>query len=290
MYTSSKRLANDHSRKNYQHYSITLNSWDPTLLLNFYEFVKGSTDYHLRGQTELAPTTGHLHWQLYFFARPGKSFKATVQYFLTRCGARGPQVKPLLTQAHINNVYAYVHKDESCSDPLSRIDIGCPLPKSLRDCSDPEEVEQVTFQRDIILLFGPPGTGKSYAANKISTLVNGYLGLEGVYKVPNAVLKHRWIGPYRGQNSVIIDEFSPKQFDSESLKMVLDRDVQQITTSGGGQSTEWIPRLIFLCSNAPSGLVVKWLSNDALATRITHAAAVDAIDPRHKPKRCTLSL
>lgn len=102
------------------------------------------------------------------------------------------------------------------------------------------------FNRYVEVCFGPPKIGKS----RIWNLVFEYADFT-VYNVPSAApnSKAAWIGPYAGEDVALFDDYREGDFDLNTWKKLLDKQVQMVPVSAGGKSVLWTPRIIILLSN-----------------------------------------
>lgn len=256
----------------------TINGGDlATLVLN-------KDEYALKGQLEAGTTQGYVHWQMYFYTRKSKTFE-WVKNFFTELKLDKPHIEALKTREHQVNAFHYVHKADTS---LGRRFITNPdrFPSYLSKEKEDEAEALVHKTREVFLYYGPPATGKSYAANQTClAATNG----QTPYRVPasSGNSKSRWLGNYSGQEAVIIDEFLPTQFEPDFLKMLLDRGPQEVTTTMGGKSKMFGPKLIILCNNMTRMEARQFCENPIFKTRITKAFHFVIPVPQHlMPKEC----
>lgn len=245
------------------HYSVTVNKWTPEHLALRMQGVKNSEYYYIKGQCEAAPDTGHLHLQCYLYSKVPKSYPATLAWCNDFFGADGCNVKPINSKSHFDNIFPYVHKDESCYHIDTRFELGCELPEYLLSVSGSSTEEQTEpllkgisttlksgekwkDDRWVIVWIGPPKLGKNYMFD----LICEYLG-ERPYKMqaPNASQAGRWMGDYAGQAVALIDEVAYEHFNDVQWKVITDRTPGQVAAGGGGKEVTWSPRVVFLFGN-----------------------------------------
>ena len=78
------------------------------------------------------------------------------------------------------------------------------------------------------------------------------------------------MGNYQGEKIALFDEFEKDDFDSNNLKMLLDRNPQEVTTSMGGKTALFEANLVVLLSNhKPKDM--QWVKLDTWKYRITDA-------------------
>lgn len=122
-----------------------------------------------------------------------------------------------------------------------------------------------TTDRHSLVLRGPTACGKTTIVN----LIAEYAGA-AIYAVPgrNKNQAGRWIGPYKGEPIVLIDEWHPDDFTTDMLKLIGDRNFNHsIPTSMGGKSVRWTPDLVFILTNKSMAQVTSAFSDPALRTR-----------------------
>lgn len=205
-------------------------------------------------------------------------------------GTDGLHISPLLTKAHVANTFRYVHKAETAV-PHTQYDFTDRdwLPEYVRSgqieaAAATGDERPLRADRKIIWLYGIPCSGKSYTAAKLAE--EHTPGVQP-YRIAaySGNSKSRWLGPYEGQAVVICDEFDPAQFDSDFLKMMLDRQPQSLTTVSNGKSAMFDPSLLILISNHTQAYVATFTNNPIFKTRI-HATFpfMKEVPDEFKPK------
>lgn len=123
-----------------------------------------------------------------------------------------------------------------------------------------------TFGRTVILCCGPPKIGKTRIWRTILEYIH-----PDVYYVPARAKQSnaRWIGPYAGEHTAIIDEFKYGDFAEDQWKCILDGLDHVMPCAMGGKSIMWQPEVVVILTNQPFDyLLTKFLSNPALSARI----------------------
>lgn len=109
------------------------------------------------------------------------------------------------------------------------------------------------FQTKLLILFGPPGTGKSRLARQIATAQGGGFWMHAPKYGGNA-----WMDGYDGQPVLILDEFYG-WLPFEMLLRLIDRYPYQVETKGS--FVPFVSRLVIITSNkAPRD----WYSEEAV--------------------------
>lgn len=172
---------------------------------------------YLMGQREKCPTTGREHWQFCGAFNTKKTLRAAKLLLPHGC-----HIEPAKSEA----VHAYCHKDETYIEgtrfkygelPLRRnnkTDWDLIKKKAIEGDLDniPSDIyiryhfqlesiykkhlKPITRDIEVILIWGPPGTGKTHKAIEMA---------------PNAYMKlntNKWWDGYQEQLDVIIDDFS----------------------------------------------------------------------------------
>lgn len=274
------------------HYSIT-SYREKTDEKRFIQNIRILGSHHaMRGQVEKCPETGKEHWQIYFFSKDRHEDALALARLRDLCANPTIHVVKCTDKQHAINTYHYAWKDESSLGEDYRFEKNCDedtLPKYILDSTPTESKKSVverkirTEKREILYWFGPPCTGKSWTATQFANEKHG----GSIFKVQasSGNSKNRWLGDYKGEAVVIIDEFNPCQFDTDYLKMLLDRQPQQLTTMAGGKSTMFDPLVIILINNFTVENAKKWCLQDAWRTRITKCTFMNTPVPAHlRPK------
>lgn len=97
------------------------------------------------------------------------------------------------------------------------------------------------------VFFGDPKIGKTM----IWRLIFEYCG-GGMYFVPGKQGNSagRWLGPYQGEENVIIDEFNfSRDFPRDMWKQLLDGCMHMIPTAAGGKSVHFKAKRVVLLAN-----------------------------------------
>lgn len=157
-----------------------------------------------------------------------------------------------VTLLHAQRQYDYTNKDYTrTSEPVEFGDRHV-LPDYITSGAGcPEDAAgggvAADWKRRVVVLFGPNSTGKSYTA----TAECKAFADEPPFLLQAAAAgqKGRWPGGYAGERTCIIDEFQFQDFPLPQLKMLLDRQPQEVATGMGGASVLWKPELIYLCCN-----------------------------------------
>lgn len=151
------------------------------------------------------------------------------------------------------NGYAYANKDYTRDEDPVLFGGTDVVPDYIRAGQGaPEDVSgsavSADWKRRVVVLFGPNSTGKSYTA---TAECKAFAPGERPFMLQAAAAGQngRWPGGYSGERTCIIDEFGFNDFPLAQLKMLLDRQPQEVATASGGKSVLWTPELIFLCCN-----------------------------------------
>lgn len=243
-----------------------------------------------RGQRETGKD-GYDHLQVMCGWDNAKSQSAVIAELKAATGTAGFHVKALTTKLHAHRTYQYVHKDESAV-PHSQFAFNCDqkwVPEYLRsgeiEAEEPVLKKVCRPTRRIIGLYGPPCTGKSYLARQMAEKNEK----ESVFYCASysGNSKTRWLGDYKGEATVIIDEFRPDQFDRDYLKMMFDRMPQSLTTTMGGKSAMFDPSLIIFINNATKPEMLKFVNDPVFRSRVTSTHYMDQPVPAEfMPKPC----
>lgn len=244
----------------------------------------------VRGQLEKCEETGEEHWQIYYYTQ--KSYDRVTM--LARCrdlfADPSVHVKVCTDRDHAIATYHYAHKDSTSLGEDYRISVHEDiLPEYISGSEkvDEKKSRPLRLKREVHLWFGPPATGKSYRATKLAQDVHG--GSVFYCAASSGNSKSRWLGDYKGEAVVIIDEFDPKQFDDNTLKMLLDRQPQRLTTVQGGRSCMFDPAVIILINNWDVATAKNWVSSPIWSTRVTSAEFMNTPVPSHlMPAVCKL--
>lgn len=206
----------------------------------------GHKTVHLRGQLERVSTT---HVQAWIFFRDPCTTASVITRAATLFGGH-PHVEGCRTDRHAHKHFHYVHKDESSLG--TRFSVGCNVPKRYLGpyIPEPEPILVPQLPKRVIVFYGVPRSGKTTAARRICQT----LSPNGHYEVPIEAKGQasRWIGPYEGQTSVLIDEFNPRLFSRDQLKLLFDSQPSSVSTAMGGRQALWNPDTIIVILNSPS--------------------------------------
>lgn len=252
MTSTRKRKADEKwlEHKADHHYSVTFNAPDQAIFKKAHQLLSKGGDVATRGQTEAAPTTGRLHLQCYYYFRKAKDPAAAKRWLISASGDPSPHVVRCRDLQHAQHLYhEYVRKEGGLYQWSINEDI---IPEYIRSrkSTTKDQVEGISWETDrkqVEVWLGPPKLGKNY----MMQIILGYLGDE-VYYLPGKAKNQsgRWLGDYKGQPIVVIDEFHYNDFDDSYWKMLLDPfSTQALTTKMGGASVEFNPKLIFLLAN-----------------------------------------
>jgi hypothetical protein len=271
-------------------YTITASTEDcPNFNPSDAKFTLGP-NYALKGQLEMGTTEGFIHWQMDFYQRNGKSFEASQEWWNQLTGGH-PNLREQKEKTHQHYVFQkYCWKDDTSLGARFIINPDT-FPKFLSEPLEETKIQKkitVHKTRQIYIFFGPPCTGKSYQAREwCSKFSNGQEPF--LMQAFNENAKQRWLGDYQGQDCCMIEEFNPKSFGKDYLKMLLDRQPQQIATLAGGKSALFSPGLIILTTNMTFDQVNKFIKDPIWSTRITKAYQFTTPVPEHLlGKKCTI--
>lgn len=95
---------------------------------------------------------------------------------------------------------------------------------------------------EVYVLWGDPGSGKSRRVRELAP---------DVWSVPSSGgdFEWKWFDGYRGQENVVFDDFEPLyQYLAPMLRWI---DRYPVTVPVKGGFVNWVPRRIFITSNAP---------------------------------------
>lgn len=208
-------------------------------------------EYGFKYQLEECPSTGRPHVQALLYRKrksQGNSYQRwkTTKDWLTKTFPclKSPETTEIQTLIHAQRVYNYSGKEYTAVS--ESIECGVPIPEIIKSLGAPdEEKDYKDFKRYIHVLSGPPGTGKSYTAQELASVVGDvYTGTSGAGRITPWVLSD-----YKGQLAVVIDEFNRKSYPDSQCKLLLDRKPQRIACGGGGKSVLFIATHIFLTMN-----------------------------------------
>lgn len=96
--------------------------------------------------------------------------------------------------------------------------------------------EPRTWKTEVHVYWGDTRTGKTTKARAA--------GAENVY-----IEGGRWIQKWRGQEVVLIDEFSEKQCDETFFKMLTDQHPHDVFIKGKSDTMNWNPKVIYVTTN-----------------------------------------
>lgn len=276
------------------YYSVVANNFQPDHLIQAQSTLRDSKEYAARYQLENAPTTGRVHLNMFFYQKHWKTYSATREWLTQFCGDADAEITQLSSLLHAQRWYKYSHKLESRCDGFLPVVVGDQtiIPKACQISGAPDdEVDEPTdytnWKRRVILLFGGNSTGKSFTAAAECKIAYPD---ERPYLLPKQAPNQagRWVGPYAGERSVIIDEWDFKDFSVEQLKMLIDRQPQSVATSSGGRSIMWDPELIYICINAKVAEILEFKSHPQWNGRITEYRHmnVKVNAPDYVPAKC----
>lgn len=237
------------------YYALTTFSHDVYKCAESTVALRDNSNYAGRITFETAPSTGRKHLHVFLYSRNKKSWAASKTWLYEHFGCTDGAVIELKTLAHAQNMFEYTGKGYTRDeDPVLfggkdvipsnvRSGAGCPE-------SGPEgggSSVTADWKRRVIILFGPNSTGKSYVANAECRAFSDEQPF--MLQAAAAGQNGRWPGGYAGERTCIIDEFGFNDFPIAQLKMLLDRQPQEVATASGGKSVLWTPELIYLCCN-----------------------------------------
>lgn len=153
-----------------------------------------------------------------------------------------------------------------------------------------DDSQFLASERNVLLIFGPPKTGKTY----IARLIADYVGPDSLYNVPGKAKNSagRWLGDYRGQPIAVIEEFNfHDDFTKDQWKLLLDGTPQSLPSTSGGKAVQWVPSLIILLTNDPILPSHPFRSDPAFKLRISHIIFYN-VPPHPKAllRTCTVSI
>lgn len=139
---------------------------------------------------------------------------------------------------------------------------------------------KVDYETEVIVLWGPPGTGKTRLAWDIDP---------ELYSVPEPSGKTLWFPGYEGENTILLDDFNGHWVKWTQLIKILDRYPIQVETKGGFVNRNW--RRVIITSNHPPE---DWYPNEvdqrALLRRITRNENVTDVTVTEVPGNTILAL
>ncbi|ASH99191.1 replication-associated protein [Giant panda circovirus 4] len=103
-------------------------------------------------------------------------------------------------------------------------------------------------KKEVVVLWGPPGVGKSYFVNHIMELRQKLLYI----KSPNT----KWWDNYQGESDILLDEF-PGTMTARDAKIILGEVNGPLETKGGSFTTDKMERF-WITSNYEPGM---WFEN-----------------------------
>lgn len=237
-----KRSGSSYEHKHYVfvHYGFGEEQWAPAVLVPMMSHLLATLDtVRARYSIERCPTTGRLHLQgwldLKYRMTITKIQAGLQQAFLPDFGFLQPRE---------SNDQSYIHKNFSHVDG----------PWSYTQESIPNFVEEKkeSGPKKVLWVSGDFNTGKSYYLTQIFSWL-----YDSPYQFPGRAnsSRSRWLGDYQGQQFVVIDEFNPKDFGRDELKLLLDRGPQVVARSMGGKSVLFSPAFVLLLSNHKSDAI-----------------------------------
>lgn len=263
---NNKRYANkdvdDTWKGRGHHWSVVvIDGWDDLSQLGFeIRASEVGVDYKARYQWELAPSTQRLHLNMYLYTRQKKEWHQVKAWVMALCGPtiKSPEIAELKSLLHAQRwANTYSTKAYSRQDGTQPSEVGgASLPAEVEDGvgapSDQEKQEKErdwsTFKREVRIYFGPNRTGKGY---RVDQEAKAFAPEEKLYKFPTKATPTaaRWVGEYKGEKCVLIDEFSFEDFPTDMLKILFDSKPSNVPAAMGGKQVFWCPELIFVVMN-----------------------------------------
>jgi len=234
----------------------------------------------VKGQVEKCPTTGRLHLQIAMQYKDAKEMRIIQTFWETQCHCepithdktgiygckeetRAEGFEPIRwgdcpadgkgTQGKRNDlkaIKAAIKEGKTKFEIQEEFDSACRLGRFIDEftlgCQKPR-----SEMTKLYIIYGPGGTGKSRFAfdNCPSAFWNA--GMES----------YKWFDGYRGQDTMVLDEFDPKAMPFRKLKLLLDRYPIQVELKG--TSTNFIGSRIIIISNYDPRT---WYSSELLET------------------------
>lgn len=207
-------------------------------------------------QLECCPTTGRLHWQGAFELRKGRTLKSTKNVI-----TRGAHLEPMWGTPEENLKYCSKHEtaiadtfkefggpsDAGSSEREGILDLALEC-KTIDDVAARVPKAYIMYGRlekyfarkapkrskmpEVIILWGPSGTGKSHRANEICP--DGYW-LSNPTSRTNTV----WWEGFNGERTVVIDEFDPQLWNASYLLRLLDKYPLRLDIKHGSATADF---------------------------------------------------
>lgn len=216
--------------------------------------------YGLRWQQEVCPDTKSVHLQVYFFTHANKTNIQASAWLTDFFKSKHVNAKPCKTREHASHLYnSYVCKTATAIPNTS---------VTLNEDKIPDFVKNThVWDRITTLVVGPNHTGKTTWAR---LQCKEFAPDEKPYRFPtqSKCQKGRWIGDYKGERCIIIDEFQFGQFGLDELKMLVDRCPQPVAVKAGGASVEVTAERIYLLCNTHITKIEKILEHPQWEGRI----------------------
>lgn len=239
------------------------------------------TNHGFKVTFEQCPTTGRPHIHVFMYSQRKRSWTAAKEWLHDKFACQG-EVRQLKTLIHAQRAFAYVGKEYTrLEEPIL---IGKTIPQIISQlgCEDDDDSVDPDWKREVHIYYGPPFTGKTTKAIeycKLKGFTKPFI-MPGKAKQSNG----RWIGKgFTGQEAVIIEEWNINNFETDQLKLMLDRVPQQLPTTMGGVSTFWAPQLIIMTTNHTLPELKKYFEDpkmpDLWTGRITSFHAFTVVYP-----------
>lgn len=231
------------------YWSLTINKWDVDL-----SKVYVGKHYFVSGQFEVAPTTGHLHLQLFLYQRNWKDFETTIEWVNETFKCKGPQLRQCEDLDDGRYIYfMYTNKEATRAPNTEHIFLGGAYDKLPQEFLQPYyhkyvDLDIVDYDKCVSAIISRKKIGKS---TRLAKIIGEYLGPNSIYLVPSPAKnqKGRWLGDYKGQPIVVLEEFLESDFTPNYWKQFMDRTPQSLASSQGGKSVLFAPSLIFMFAN-----------------------------------------
>lgn len=231
---------------------------------------------HYAFQLECCDTTGRIHYQTVIRRSKNATF-ADWHAALSLAGLRGMHFE--LRKGTYKEAFKY------CMDTAKPSYLAGPWSNE-PDIPSEELDRPPRAGRFNFVVFGP---SKQWCKTTIWKIILSYFG--DVYSVPGKAgnSTSRWIGPYRDEPAVLIDEADWDDFPPDMWKQITDRQPTTLPLMAGGKSAAWFPEIVVCITNAKVRTDHPWRGPNFQyrfdEIILWHSNNCVALPPIHKPTK-----